>query len=52
MSEFKEGDTVLIRATVTKAPAGDRTLYRVVTENEGTIIWCTPDEIEGVKDEH
>jgi hypothetical protein len=42
---MKKGDAVYIKGTVTHAPQGDRTLYRVVTESEGSIVWCTPDEV-------
>lgn len=46
MGEIKTGELVYIKAVVSKPPEDDRTLYRVVTEQEGTVVWATADEIE------
>lgn len=39
------GDTVYIRATVSDLPNEYSNMYRIVTKNEGTVIWCTGDEL-------
>ena len=45
---MRKGDEVYVKATITLAPEGDRTLYRVVTP-EGAVIWVK--EYELVKKE-
>ena len=50
MSGAKEGDTVYIKAVVIKAPEGDRTLYRLETAYERSVVWCIPEEIRRIED--
>lgn len=42
---LRQGDLVYIKATVDKAPEADRTMYRVLTADEGTAVWVTKQEI-------
>lgn len=44
-TEIDVGDTVYIKATVTRIPGERSNLYRLITSGEGTVIWCTPEEI-------
>ena len=44
---FQKGEKVYIKAIVTDAPRGDRTLYRLETESEGAVVWCFPEEVTG-----
>lgn len=48
---FKEGDHVYLDCKVTKVPYFDDHLYRLVSKNEGTVIWATADEIVLAPDE-
>lgn len=44
MREFKKGDRILIRATVTDNPTGS--MIRTVTAESGEVVWITPEDVE------
>ena len=48
---MKQGDEVYIRAVVTLAPEGDRTLFRCETAEEHMVIWAVPSEVVPQKGE-
>lgn len=44
MKEYKKGDRILIRATVTDNQTG--TMIRCVTADSGAVVWITPEDVE------
>lgn len=48
MSKFSEGDEVYIKAIISEDPEGR--MIRCVTSQEGSVVWCVPEELVEVKE--
>lgn len=44
MKEYKKGDRILIRATVTDNQTGS--MIRTVTADSGEVVWITSEDVE------
>lgn len=43
--DIQEGDVVFVKATVNRIPKKGTNLYRLITADEGSVLWCTREEI-------
>lgn len=43
--DIQEGDVIFVKATVNQVPENGTNLYRLITAVEGTVLWCTKEEI-------
>lgn len=37
---IQEGDVVFVKATVNRIPKNGTNLYRLITADEGSVLWC------------
>lgn len=44
-TKLKIGDRVFIKATVSDVPREGENMYRLITDEEGSVVWCSLDEL-------